>query len=134
MAARQGATGDSPSASAAGAGIMSALPCGFKKILSIRQIDTTSSSLKNYFPAGLTEGNNTKFKKRKGKQGKRKCEKSRNLLFVLRHSLPRYRAKEYIIPNDARLTCCCLSVIDKSWERRYLNVKPGCFSPIRITV
>lgn len=42
--------------------------------------------------------------------------------------------KEYIIPNDARLTCRCLSVIDKSSERRYLNVKPGCFSPIRITV
>lgn len=63
-------------------------------------------------------------------------EKLRDLLFVvfLRLSLHRHRAKENIIPNDASLTCRCLSVIDKSWERRYLNVKPGCFSPIRITV
>lgn len=25
------------------------------------------------------------------------------------------------------LTCRCLSVIDKSWDNRYSNVKPGCF-------
>lgn len=58
----------------------------------------------------------------------------KDLLFVLWRSLHRYGVKEYIILNDARLTCCCLSVVDKSWDHRYLNVKPGCFSPIRITV
>lgn len=57
-----------------------------------------------------------------------------DLLFVLRHSLHRCGAKEHIMPNDACLTCRCLSVIDKSWYHRYLNVRPGCFSPIRITV
>lgn len=57
----------------------------------------------------------------------------RDLLFVLRQGLHWYGA-ENIISNDGSLTCRCLSVIDKSWERRYLNVKPGCFSPIRITV
>lgn len=61
-------------------------------------------------------------------------KKLKDLLFVLWCSLHRYGVKEYIIPNDARLTCCCLSVIDKSWDHRYLNVKLGCFSPIRITV
>lgn len=61
-------------------------------------------------------------------------KKLRDLLFVLQHSLHRYRAAENIMPNDACLTCRCLSVIDKSWDHRYLNVKPGCFSPIRITV
>lgn len=55
-------------------------------------------------------------------------------MFVLLHCFHWYAAKEYIIPNDARLTRRCLSVIDKSWEHRYLNVKPGCFAPIRITV
>lgn len=54
-------------------------------------------------------------------------KKLKDLLFVLWCSLHRYGAKEYIIPNDARLTCCCLSVIDKSWDHRYLNVKLGCF-------
>lgn len=32
------------------------------------------------------------------------------------------------MPNDARLTRRCLSVIDKSCDRRYLNAKLGCFS------
>ena len=59
------------------------------------------------------------------------CVKLRDL-FVLR--LHRYEAKEDIIPNDACLTCRCLSVIDKSCDHRYLNVRTGCFSPIRITV
>lgn len=43
-------------------------------------------------------------------------------------------AERNIISNDARLTCRCLSVIDKSWDHRHSNVEPGCFSPIRITV
>lgn len=61
-------------------------------------------------------------------------KKLRDLLFVLRHSLHRCGEKENIMPNDACLTCRCLSVIDKSWYHRYLNVRLGCFSPIRITV
>lgn len=70
--------------------------------------------------------------KKKKKQAKNtwKRNQATYCLFVLH----RYRAKEYIIPNDACLTYCCLSVIDKSWEHRYLNVTLGCFSPIRITV
>lgn len=39
-----------------------------------------------------------------------------------------------IMPDDACLTCRCLSVIDKSCGGWRLNAQPGCFSPIRITV
>lgn len=53
---------------------------------------------------------------------------------VLWRSRYRWEAKEGIIPHDARLTRCCLGVIDKSWVYTYLNAQPGWFSPIRITV
>lgn len=55
-------------------------------------------------------------------------------MFVRHPSCCRCGEKGRIIPNDVCLTHRCLSVIDKSWERRYSQTKTGCISPIGITV
>lgn len=55
-AARQGATGDSPSASVAGAGIMSAIACAFKKHTQAADRHYISLLEKNDFHAGLSRG------------------------------------------------------------------------------
>lgn len=65
------------------------------------------------------------------KKSEREIE--RPVVCFLRHSLQIWSEGEHNT-EWCLLTCRCLSVIDKSWDHVYLNVKPGCFSPIRITV
>ena len=87
-AARQGATGDSPSASTAGAGIMSAIACAFKKHTQAADRHYISLLEKNYFHAGLSGGHQI-LKYKIKKQSKKQRDKSRDLLFVFRQSLHR---------------------------------------------